>query len=63
VNDQQKLNANVPHEAAEIIDRIVAGMRMDGMRGGEVGALLIAINTVKAALQPPKPENTAQTHG
>jgi hypothetical protein len=49
---QKQLDTSIPHEAAEIIDRIVAGMKMDGMRGGEVGVLISAINTVKAALKP-----------
>lgn len=54
MTEPKQLRANVPAEAAQIIDQLVGGLRMDGLTGQQVSALLQSIATVHAALNPPQ---------
>lgn len=49
---QKQLRADVPAEAAQILDQFLAGMRMDGLTGQQAAVLLAAMGTVRKALVP-----------
>lgn len=52
MTEPKQLRADVPAEAATIIDQIVCKMRMDGLTGQEAAVLLQSIHTVVTHLNP-----------
>ena len=53
MSQPKQLNAEIPAEAAQIIDQFIGNLKMDGMRGADVAVLLIAVQTINKALAKP----------
>lgn len=49
---ERQLNPTVPADAVEILDRLLAGIRMDGLTGSQVAAMLASLNTLRQAHKP-----------
>jgi hypothetical protein len=60
MTEPRNLDASTPADAAEIVAVLVGRLRMDGLTGGEVGALFQAVETIKNAVAPPV---TGDDHG
>lgn len=45
------LNPADPADAVQILDHLMGRLRMDGLTGGEVAALMSSVNTLRSAVQ------------